>query len=272
MTKSTSAASELRELLGRLLPGHRIYRTVVKPEEQARTLELLKETLSPENFYFVFNLLSGELEQVNGVNRALGYADREFTVGRYLNCIHPGQAIQFNMIAHSMYKVLCGGVFKLHFFTNRYISLLGLRHYNGEYLVFKKTTSVFQYDDQNRLLAQLNEFTRVDVYENSPMKPRISEMTGLQKEEFERRVFAMTLQSFAEKKYFSSRQLEVLRLYAANEHITTRELAVVLSVEPSTINTYNKRILAKAKEIFTHSFIEAREVALYLKKERIIAS
>ena len=272
MTKNTSAAGELRELLGTLLPEHMTYRKVVLPEQQNRTLELLKETLSPESFYFVFNLLTGELEHVNGVDKALGYPVREFTVARYLNCIHQGQAIQFNMIAHSMYRVLCKGVFKLHFFSNRYISLLGLRHYNGEYLAFKKTTSVFQFDDQNRLLAQLNEFTRVDVYEHSPMKPRIAELTGLQKDEFERRVFAMTLQSFAEKKYFSRRQLEVLRLYAANEAVTTRDLAAMLGVEPSTVNTFNKRILAKAKEIFTHPFAEARDVALYLKRERIIAS
>ena len=272
MTKSGTAVGELRELLGTLLPGNRSYRTMVRHEQQARTLELLRETLSPESFYFVFDLLSGELEQVNGVDKALGYPIREFTVARYLNCIHPGQAIQFNMIAHSMYKVLCKGVFKLHFFSNRYISLVGLRHYNGEYIVFKKTTSVFQYDDQNRLLAQLNEFTRVDVYENSPLKPRIAEMTGLQKDEFERRVFAMTLQSFAEKKYFSGRELDVLRSYAANEGITTRDLALLLGVEPSTVDTYNKRILAKAKDIFTHPFAEAREVAMFLKRERIIAS
>jgi hypothetical protein len=271
MLKNTTAVGELRELLCALLPEYKTYRVVVRPEEQVRTLGLLRETLSQESFYFVFNLLTGELEHVNGVDKALGYSAKEFTVGRYLNCIHPGQAIQFNMIAHSMYKVLCKGVFKLHFFTNRYISLVGLRHYNGEYIVFKKTTSVFQYDDQNRLLAQLNEFTRIDVYENSPLKPRISEMTGLQKDEFERRVFAMTLQSFAEKKYFSRRQLEVLKLYANDDSVTTRDLAEKLGVEPSTINTYNKRILAKAKEIFTHSFAEAREVALYLKRERIIA-
>jgi hypothetical protein len=270
MPRKVVVTEELNELLRQLLPPDEVYETMVSPEDQAERLGVVRKNLSPESFFFVFNLLTCELEAVAGVDMALGYPDREFTVGQYMSSVHPGQSIQFNMIARSMYKVLCKGVFKLHFIIDSYISLVALRHYNGEYLVFKKTTSVFQYDRKNRLLAQLNEFTKVDVYEHSPLKPRIQEMGGLQKNDFETAVFRMTFQSFAEKKYFSGRELEVLRAYAGQEDITTKGLAELLQVEVSTINTYNKRILEKAKEIFTHPFVEAREVALYLKKERIL--
>ncbi len=270
MPKKNSPVTELRELLNTLLPPGKTYRPVVKKEQQLKQLEALKATIPNESFYFVFNLLTCELEQVKGVSSLLGYSEKEFSVGHYLNCIHPGQSIQLNLIAHSMYKTLCAGVFKLQFSTQRYISLVGLRHYNGRYIVFKKTTSIFQYDDKNRLLAQLNEFTRIDDYDNSPLKPRITEVTGLQKDDFERMVFKMTMQSFMEKKYFSEKEFGILRQYAGREAITTKQLAELLNVAPTTINTYNKRILAKAKDLFTHSFSTAREVALYLKKEKIL--
>lgn len=270
MSKSSPQARELKELLQDLLPAQGSYRPIIPREEQEGKLEMLRAGHSPEHFHFVFDLLGCKLERVYGVDKALGYPDKEFTVSHYLNCVHPGQSIQFNMIAHAMYHLLCRGVFKLHFLTDSYISLVALRHYNGEYYVFKKTTSIFQYDRENRLLAQLNEFTRVDVYEFSPLKPRILEMAGVQREEFERQVFALTFKSFAARKFFSGRQLEVLRQYAGDETITTRRLADLLEVGTNTINTYNKRILAKAKEIFSRSFSEAREVALYLKKEKIL--
>ena len=270
MSKTGAPARELKELLQTLLPAQEKYPPVILQEEQEAKLDILRASGSPEHFHFVFDLLGCKLEGVYGVDKALGYPDKEFTVSRYLSCVHPGQSIQFNMIAHAMYHLLCRGVFKLHFLTDSYISLVALRHYSGDYYVFKKTTSIFQYDAKNRLLSQLNEFTRVDVYEHSPLKPRILEMAGMQREEFENRVFAMTFKSFAAKKFFSGRQLEVLRYYAADASVTTRRLADLLEVGTNTINTYNKRILVKAKEIFSHPFSEARDVASYLRKERIL--
>ena len=269
MPQSKSPVQELRDQLAGLLPPGQPYDPVVPAGHQQKALEALGEEIAHERFYFVFNLMTCELEHTRGVERWLGYSGKDFTVGRYLNCIHPGQSIQLNLIAGSMYRILCSGVFKLQFSTQRYISFVGLRHNNGNYMLFKKTTSVFQYDRDNRLLAQLNVFDKMDDYENSPLKPRITEIQGLQKEDFERAVFNMTLQNFMEKKYFSEKEFAVLKLYSGNEGITTKELAEALNVQTTTINTYNKRILTKAKDIFTHPFSEAREVAFYLKKEKI---
>ena len=269
MPHPSSDVQKLREQLTGLLPPGGSYHAVVPADRQRKALELLDEEVSHERFYFVFNLLNCELEHVRGVERWLGYSGKEFTVSRYLGCIHPGQSIQLNLIAASMYRILCSGVFKLQFSTQRYISFVGLKHNNGGYTLFKKTTSVFQYDRENRLLAQLNVFDKIDDYENSPLTPRITEIQGLQKEDFERAVFNMTLQQFMEKRYFSEREFAVLKLYSGNSGITTRELAEALKVQTTTINTYNKRILTKAKDIFTHPFNEAREVAFFLKKEKI---
>lgn len=263
-------AQELKDLLAVLLPPDKVYQPAVKKELQIKILEALDEGISHESFYLVFNLLTGEFDHVNGVEKWLGYSNREFTVNRYLNMIHPGQAILHNMIARSMYTTLCKGTFKLQFSRQRYISQIGLRHYNGEYIGFKKTTSIFQFDQHNRLLAQLNEFTKIDAYESEPLKPRITEIDGLQKDDFERMVFRATLETFMEKKFFSETEFKVLKIYAEKETISSKQLAELLHVAIPTIDTFNKRILAKARQTFTHSFDNARQVALYLKKEKIV--
>jgi hypothetical protein len=268
--KKNSPVKGLKELLGALLPSENIYKPMVKKELQQKQLSALNETLSDESFYFVFNLLTCELDAVKNAGKLLGYPDHEFTVSRYLNCIHPGQAIQFNMIAHSMYKILCKGIFKLQFSTQKYISLIALKQYNDEYIVFKKTTSVFQYDNENRLLAQLNEFTKIGIYEAEPMRPRVIETNGFQKDEFERQVFQMVLKNFMEQKYFSDKEFEVLKYYAGNESINRKQLAELLGVTVTTIDTFIKRILVKARTTFTHPFSDVKAVALYLKKEKIL--
>jgi hypothetical protein len=266
----TDTAISLKDLLDTLLPAENIYIPVVKKEQQLKQLELLHETISNETFYFVFNLLTCELENVLGVERWLGYSNREFTLSHYLDCINPAQSIQFNMIARCMYQSLCKSTFKLRFSTQRYISLVALKHYNGEYIVFKKTTSVFQYDDKNRLLAQLNEFNKIGIYDGTPLMPRIFEMDGFQKNDFEQMVFKMAMESFMEKKFFSDKEFTILKYYALNDTCNSKDLANLLNVKVSTIDTFNKRILDKARHTFTHPFSNAREVALYLKKERIL--
>ncbi len=270
VAETPDSSNQVKNLLFTLLPPGKTYHAEVSKDRQAKKLDLLNQSVSAENFYFVFNLLTCELENMKGVEKCLGYPVKEFTYSRYLNSIHPAQAIQHTIIAGSMYQLLCKGVFRLHFSTQQYISLIALKHNNGNYIVFKKTTSVFQYTKNNRLLAQLNEFAKIDVYDGTPLKPRISEMEGLQKQDFERVVFEMVLKTFMEKKYFSGHEFLVLKHYAEHETISSRELAKLLDVAVLTIDTYNKRILEKARKTFSYSFVNAREVALYLKKEKIL--
>jgi DNA-binding CsgD family transcriptional regulator len=271
MQTKNNPAQELKDYLALLLPPEKKYMPFVSEEEQAKKLELLDAAIPDESFYVVYNLQTGEFEHANGVDKWLGYPDNEFTVNRYLACIDPKQVILHNMIARSMYKLLCSGMFRLQFSRQRYISRIGLRHNDGSYIEFKKTTSIFQYDNENRLLAQLNEFTKIGTYEGASLDTRVTEIDGVpQKDIFERMVFQETIKAFMEKKYFSPRELEILRMYAEEQEISTKQLAETLKLVAATVNELNKRILGKARNTFTHQFDTAREVALYLKKEKIL--
>ncbi len=270
LRKTNNEAAELKTLLNTLLPADDVYMPVVKEAEQFNQLLSLHDKVNDESFHFVFNCVSCQLEHVHNVEKWLGYSDREFTVNQYLNCVHPAQSIQFNMIARCIYKILCKGVFRLRFSSQRYISLVALKNYQNEYVVFKKTTSVFQYDNKNRLLAQLNEFTKMENYDGTPLKPRVTEKEELQREDFETLVFDMVLKNFMEKKYFSENEFQVLQQYALNTTISSNQLAALLNISSLTVDTYNKRILEKARNTFSYPFNNAKEVALYLRSERIL--
>lgn len=268
--KGDNAYMHLSQLLESLLPSNILYQPVVTKEQQEKYLDTLNDQIANESFYFIFNLLTHELENVNGVDRWLGYSNKQFNVSQYLKCVHPDHVVLFNLIAHCIYKVLMQGIFKLHFATQKYISLLALRHYDGEYYVYKKTSSVFQYDDKNRILAQLNEFNRIELYDGTALKPRITETEGHQAEQFEKMVFQMIYKYMVDEKYFSEKEFEVLKYYASNHDITSKDVAQTMNLKPATVDTYNKRILEKAKKIFTHPFGNAKDVALRLKKEKIL--
>lgn len=270
LLKRDNAFLALKKLIDDVLPAKDEYIPVVKKEQQLARFEILNAYIPNETFYFTFNLLTCELENVNGVDKWLGYPGKEFTVSQYLRCVHSDHVVLFNLLAHSMYQVLCKGIFKLHFDTQKYISQVALRHYDGEYYLYKKTTSVFQYDDKNRLLAQLNEFNKIGPYDGRPMGSRFTEMEELQKDEFSHVIFKMVLENLMEEKYFSKQEFELLKCYATDENITNNEAAVKMNVEIETIKTYNRRILEKARDTFTHPFKHAREVALRLRKEKIL--
>jgi DNA-binding CsgD family transcriptional regulator len=267
---NNTSFEELRMLLQDLLPPQNDYIPVVKQHVQETQLNKLYENIADETFYFVFDLLNCKIEYAKGVEKWLGYPDKEFSVQRYLNCVAPEQTVQFNMIAHNMYRLLCNGIFRLKFYTQQYISFIALKHYNGEYLMFKKTTSVFQFDNKNRLLAQLNVFSKWGEYQGTPLNTRITETDGFQKDNFEKAVFEMTLKNFMKKRIFSPKEFEVLKYYAVNNEINSKQLAGLLNIDLQTLYTHNKKILEKAEDTFTHSFSNAKEVASYLRKEKIL--
>ncbi len=271
MRQESDSAERLDELLTMLLPPAGFYPPKVSSESQAGRLQKLDEFIQDESFYVVFNLLTKTFDHVNGVNKWLGYPNQTFTPRTYLHIIDPQQAVVHNLVANSMYRLLCGGNFKLQFASQRYISRIALRHYNGSYIEFKKTTSIFQYDANNRLLAQLNEFTKIGSYQTGMLDLRITETNGIrQKDIFEKQVFEGLVRSFLQEKYFSKTELEVLSVYVSQPGISSRGISERLGLAPATVNEFNKRILAKARETFTRLFSTARDVAFYLKEEKLI--
>lgn len=238
--------------------------------EQEQEANLLKETIGGERFFFVVDLLSFEIKEKAGIQRWLNYSENSFTLSQYWSIVHPGKRESLMLIALELYKALCTGQYPLSFMVQRYSSLIALKHYNGHYLLAKKTSSVFQYDRHNRLTSYLNEFTIIAPYNGEPLLPKFFNKWGETELKGNSEVMKAVIGKFIEMKKFSVKELQTARKLAYMPGITQAEIAGEFNVTPSTIDTYCKRFLIKARDFFHYHFTSAIEAALYLKNEGLL--
>lgn len=196
----------------------------------------------------------------------LGYPAREFSLKQYLHLVHPGKQMALLNFAVQLYGTLCIGQVPLAFMVQRYSSLVVLRHYQGHYLLFKKTSSIFQYDEKKRLLAYMNEFTRIGMYNDEPFSPSFFNSGGGEEKEHGGEVQRKAIEQFVGMKVFSVQELQVASKIAYHLGITQ----VAIAIKPNTVDTYFKRFLAKARNYFHTDFPSAQDAATYLHREGLV--
>lgn len=246
------------------------YSKMVSPGTQKREIDLLKETLHFERFFFVLNLHDLKLDNVNGVQRWLGYPDKDFTLMKFLQIIHPSHAEAHYFTSTELIKGLMRGDWKIEFMKHRYITNIALRHSQGHYLLFKRLASAFQYDENHKLLEYVNEFTYVGDYKEEPYSIRAANEDGSKLVWLEE-VLKRVQNAFAADKYaFTFQQLRILRKYAYQPDIQTSDIARAFKTEESTINTHKKRIQQKAQALFHKKFGHIKDIAAYLREQGLI--
>lgn len=244
---------------------------VVSPSEQKKEIGCLKETLGSERFFFVVDLLNLEIREIHGMQRWLGYSEKEFSLKQYLDeVIYPGQRLSLSLVASHVFNDYCKGIYSLKFMVQRFASRLTLRHYNGRYLLTKRTASVFQYDTKNRLTAYLNEFTIIGDYDGEPLEPKLHTSYSERETDKERDIMQKVCDSFQEMKIFGVRELQIARKIAYNPQITRAQISEDLNISITTIETYYRRFLTKARDLFLEDFPSVFAAATYLKKEGLL--
>lgn len=258
-----------REHVLSLVPPHPIEYSVTA-EQQQKEISLLKDTLGSRRFFFVTNLENYELEHINGIERWLGYSERDFCMKKYLDIIHPGRKKSVMMIALTLYNTLCRGEYTLNFMVQRYSSLVALKHYKGHYILANKISSIFQYDRNNCLTACLHEFTIInDVYSGEPLVPKFFTSSG-DDEQRGIEILQKTIDHFLNLKVFSPKEMQVARKIAYEPGIKQKELSEYMGVSVDDLHQYYSRFLKKAREYFHHDFANTVEAAMYLKKEGLL--
>jgi DNA-binding CsgD family transcriptional regulator len=260
---------QLKSYVTNLLAG-KINKSSVSARLQENELDSLKRTIGSQRFFFVVDLSTFEITQLAGIERWLGYSEKDFSLKKYWKLVHPGLQKTAHIVFVQMIDILCMGKFSLEFMVQRYSSLTALRHHNGEYLLLKRTASVFQYDKDNRLTAYLNEFTIVGKYDGEPLSPVFFTDKGQPEDERGKIVMQQVLDNFLGMKIFSLNEFHVARILAYNAGITQKKVAELLGKSPNTIDTYCKRFLNKARAYFHHEFASAPEAAAYLQKNGLL--
>jgi DNA-binding CsgD family transcriptional regulator len=243
---------------------------VVSKKKQEQEITSISKTIGSQRFLFVVDMTTFDISYQEGVQRWLGYPEKDFTLKQYWKLVHPGMQKMSHAVFLQMADILCRGQFKLEFMVQRYSSLTALKHYNGSYLLLKRTASVFQYDKSNRLTEYLNEFTIIGKYNGEPLTPVFFNDNGKAEAERGAMVMRQVIEHFLGMKIFSVNELQVARILAYNEGITQKAIAAMLKKSPNTIDTYCKRFLRKARQFFHHEFAAVTDAAGYLKENGLL--
>jgi hypothetical protein len=242
----------------------------VSVAQQQKEIASLKDTIGSRRFFFITNLENYEIDQRYGIERWLGYSERDFSMKKYLDIIHPGRRKAVQMIALHLYNTLCIGKYTLNFMVQRYSSLIALKHYKGHYVLANKISSVFQYDLHNRLTACLHEFTIInDEYNGEPLGPQFFTATG-ENDERGVDILQSAVEHFLQLKVFSPKEMQVARKIAYEPGIKQKQLADLLDIPVDDLHQYYGRFLKKARDFFHHEFDNTVDAALYLKKEGLL--
>lgn len=245
-----------------------VYKKMVPLTRQIKEIQLLKETLGFERFFFVLNLHEMSLEHIHGVHRWLGYPDKDFNLLKFLQIIHPSHFITHNLTANILITGLMRGDWDVEFMKHRYINEMALKHYNGGYFLFKRLGTVFQHTEKKQLLEYMNEFTLIGTYEDQPFGIRALHEDGTKT--FADDMFERIKKSFEEINLFSFQELRILRKYAYKGAMQVKELATIFKVSEATIATHKKRIKQKAEALFKQPFNNVKDVAAYLHRQGLI--
>jgi DNA-binding CsgD family transcriptional regulator len=260
---------KLKSYVTNLLAG-KVNKFSVSAKLQDNEMASLKTTIGSQRFFFVVDLTTFEITHQSGIERWLGYSEKDFSLKKYWKLVHPGLQKSAHIVFVQMIDILCSGKFSLQFMVQRYSSLTAIKHHNGEYLLVKRTASVFQYDKDNRLTGYLNEFTIVGKYGGEALSQVFFTNKGQPEDERGKIVMEQVLENFLGLKIFSVNEFHIARMLAYNAGITQKKIAAILSKSPNTIDTYCKRFLTKARDYFHHEFSSASEAARYLQKNGLL--
>jgi|GEM_PF-2959751 len=245
---------------------------MVSEERQAAKFNSLTAALEGEGFFFVVNLHTMELQDIYGVEKLLGYSHHSFDFYRYLDIVHPSHVYPNTEASKATLTGLYKGEIPLHFYTHRYNSEIALRKYDGNYIFCKRTACVFQFNKKNQLTAYINIFTVISTeYTGQPFSVSSASDEG-ENATILHDLLELAKRNFEKLKYFTDREMDVLEQYAYSEgnRVPVSEIALRLGVEKSTVIEYNKRIISKAEIPFRKKFSSAYDVALQLKKAKLI--
>ena len=270
---ATSSYFDLKDAISNFYPSYYKPSFKVKDEVVHQKLRSLADTLDDERFFFVVDVLNFEITYLGGVQRWLGYFEKEFSLRLFFRIIHPEASKILSLSTFRILQMACMGHTPPKILSDtKHITLLPLKHIDGSYLYLRKASSAFQYDDEYRLLSFLNEFTIVGPYEGHDI-PRLSPRfvnPSQNLNQFENDIKEVIRQGFSSLNFFSYSELSLLHTLAYKPETTRAELSDQFGVKLSTIDTLQKRALSKARDYFIKDFKAALDVATFLQSQGLL--
>ncbi|HUM50330.1 MAG TPA: hypothetical protein PK431_00895 [Chitinophagales bacterium] len=241
----------------------------ISEEQHQIDLDQLKKNISNEYFFFVMDISTASVTNVNGVALWLGYPDEYFTLKSYIHIMHPSQYLAYVNFNSNILQVLQKKDYDIKYMTHRFISNMVLRNAAGNYLLFKRIISPWQFDKNKKYSASLNEFYLLGEYRGESFNARASNRYNTKGVEntIGEEVKNMIQNSSEVFLPFGTQQYRILRMLAYQPELKEKEIGEILSLSKNTVHTHSTNILNIAREYLMQPFKTTKEVAAYLKNE-----
>ncbi len=250
-----------------------IFDKEVVPESlQKKELMKLSESLRAENFYFVVEVKEMKIIHADGME-AIGFNSKTFEMAQYAKLL-PSQGV-LQLLSLFWYKIFEFCEIEretLKFLAPKYIVQIPMKNAKSEIMLVKRTISPFQFTESRKLTQYLSEFTIVNYhFNNEPPYPRFIDIPNNLNEKLMK--FIKNSFSFNQTPY-SPKEQQILEIYSYDDGTkSTKELAEQAGITPSTLQFYNKQILANTREYLgnIYKFETAKQVASFIRNCGIIS-
>ncbi len=295
-TLDTKLISLFIEDVHEYLPHGDYVPAVTQAEHDEVLLELQKN--NKRGFSFVFCHETGKIKHAFGVRKWLGYPDKEFSMGQYLEITHPTHKLPHWLNGSSSWALLDRNKDIVKFYDATSVYIQALEDAEKKYMLWRVETSVFQFTKEGKCLQFLQEFSIIKPYDNEVFTMYYFDKSG-HRADLLKKMEILKKEKFAKAEIFSKQEMKVLKIQAgeasplldkeiakrititkrgqktlrANQinqatHNTLNPNSEISSankyISESAVSTYNKRIILKAQEYLFINPHNTWQVARYL--------
>ncbi|AUD02178.1 hypothetical protein [Spirosoma pollinicola] len=259
---------QLKTFVSNLFPASKNLVLKVTRERQQQELDTLRIGRRPEQFFFIVDFINLSIVEAVGLEE-IGFNSERFSFRQYLATIPGGSMRQFITLLGKQTFILSHQAI-LSFLKPQFVANVPITCADGRVLLTKRTISPWQISESGLITAYLSEFIILKTYEDEPINPRFVHLDPA----IEMALNRMASRTFAtlpkQNNLFTPKEIILIKLYAetSEANVNANVLAKQAEIALSTLHSYNKSILMKAKEMFGEALPTktARDVAIYLKK------
>ncbi len=185
--------------------------------------------------FYILDYKSNSITFSKGIERMLGYSEKEFNTLVLIDMIHPddrdmaGRLIKATLMFATENNVSSNVGF---FVTYR------VRHKNGKYIKVLRQSNIFEHDENGRIISNLSLLTDISFLNLSNKVEWKFDAPGLDKQKFKKYV------TKEYSNFFSERELEIIKLL--NKGLTSKDIAGSINISKHTVDTHRRKILNKS--------------------------
>ncbi|WP_026997261.1 LuxR C-terminal-related transcriptional regulator [Flectobacillus major] len=247
------------------------YEFIVSQETQQTEIHRLKKGIRQEQFFIIIDLLNFKIIDHGGLEE-FGFDSKTFSLKTYFQMI-PSKGITSLLQLLGEQTFLKAKSHLMAFLKPSFIVQIPMKfkHEEDVHFLVKRTISPWQITKCGKITAYVAEFTVIKTYDFEPLNPRIKDLP----EEYSNLILREFNRNFNQLKPadnpFSPRELLILKEYV-NGARSSKDLAESQGLKINTINSYNKNILEKAKQLFGEDLplYTALDVAKFMSKQGLL--